>query len=131
MNKTVFTLAAILGFLSVAIGAFGAHGLQALLKDAPDAAQRISWFDLGARYHLIHSVVLLVLAVVYEQLNAKWAKLSAFTFVLGIVVFSGSLYAMGLSGEKMLGRVTPIGGGLFLVGWMSLAVGVRARSIRE
>ena len=101
---------AILGFLGVAAGAFGAHGLKGSL--APD---RLEIFETAVRYQLIHAVALLVVPSLGAE-KAGWA------FLAGTIVFSGSLYVLVLADQRWLGAVTPIGGLLLLVGWALLAV---------
>jgi uncharacterized membrane protein YgdD (TMEM256/DUF423 family) len=108
------TASGISGFLAVALGAFGAHGLQARLADAADGAKRLSWWQTAAHYHLMHAfglVVALILA------RAPQARFAGFGFVVGTLLFSGSLYVMALGGPRWLGAVTPFGGAAFLVGW--------------
>jgi uncharacterized membrane protein YgdD (TMEM256/DUF423 family) len=109
---------ALMAFLGVAIGAFGAHGLKPFLSE-----HMLTVFETGVRYHLIHALGMLSagLSLVYVPLRQfKWA---GWAFSLGIVLFSGSLYAMSLSGARGLGMLTPFGGLCFLVGWSLLARG--------
>lgn len=109
-------IAAIIGFLGVALGAFGAHGLEKM-QIAPDQlALRIKWWDTASRYHLIHAAVLVALA--FQTPLRVWAWR---LFIGGITVFSGTLYIMGVTGIKWLGAITPIGGLLLLGGWVVLA----------
>lgn len=116
-------LAAVSGFLAVAMGAFGAHGLKAVL----DAAM-LSAYQTGAHYHLVHSVVLLATAIWMERHPLKATRISAACFLLGMLLFSGSLYVMAITNVKALGMVTPIGGVFLLAGWSSLAwAGYQAR----
>jgi len=103
------------GFLAVALGAFGAHGLQARLADAADAAKRLSWWQTAAHYHLIHALGLAVVALVCARVPQ--ARYAGFGFVVGTLLFSGSLYAMALGAPRWLGAVTPLGGAAYLVGW--------------
>jgi uncharacterized membrane protein YgdD (TMEM256/DUF423 family) len=113
MNSTLaIRIAAITGFLAVALGAFGAHGLEAKLI----ANGRVDTWHTAALYHLVHSVVLLALA-----LRGSVAKLPFVLFGAGILIFSGSLYALALSNVKILGAITPIGGLCLLGGWLALA----------
>jgi uncharacterized membrane protein YgdD (TMEM256/DUF423 family) len=109
------TASGISGFLAVALGAFGAHGLQARLADAADAAKRLSWWQTAAHYHLMHALALAVVAFVIA--HAPQARYAGVGFVVGTVLFSGSLYVMALGGPRWLGAVTPLGGAAFLVGW--------------
>lgn len=114
-------LAAVLGFVGVALGAFGAHGLEDVAS-----AEELAWWRTASLYHLLHVAPLLVLDALPRRGPAvAWAGRS---FVAGIVVFAGSLYAMGLGGPRVLGAVTPVGGVLLLAGWVLLALSAgRAR----
>jgi len=109
------------GALAVAMGAFGAHGLETSLAEAVDGAKRIGWWETAAQYHLIHSVVLVGVAWLLEKREGRAPKIAAWAFVLGVLLFSGSLYAMTLTNITALGMVTPIGGTAFIVGWGALA----------
>jgi uncharacterized membrane protein YgdD (TMEM256/DUF423 family) len=109
------TASGISGFLAVALGAFGAHGLQARLADAADAAKRLSWWQTAAHYHLLHALALAVVAFVIA--HAPQARYAGVAFAVGTLLFSGSLYVMALGGPRWLGAVTPFGGAAFLVGW--------------
>jgi uncharacterized membrane protein YgdD (TMEM256/DUF423 family) len=105
----------ILGFLGVGLGALGAHGIKTWLVDAPDAAKRIEWWEIGVRYHLVHALFVLVCAALGAS---AWATRLA---VAGVVLFSGSLYLMTLSGMAMpFAAITPFGGVLFLAAWAML-----------
>jgi len=107
------------GFLAVALGAFGAHGLQARLAEVADGAKRLSWWQTAAQYHLMHALALgLVALLVAHVPRARYAGVA---FILGTLLFSGSLYAMALGGPRWLGAVTPLGGLGFLAGWAILA----------
>ncbi len=110
--------AAVFGFLAVALGAFGAHGLKNRLS-----ADMMAVYETAVQYHFYHSFALLAVALLL-QLGVQHAALraAAWLFGLGIVVFSGSLYALALSGVKVLGAITPIGGLMFLIAWACLAV---------
>jgi uncharacterized membrane protein YgdD (TMEM256/DUF423 family) len=104
----------VFGFLAVALGAFGAHGLQDLLvKNA-----RIATWETAAHYHLAHSVVLLLIAALQPFRRAAWWLMLA-----GVVIFSGTLYAYALTNLKWLGAITPFGGVSLLAGWLALALG--------
>ena len=117
MNRSLTVLASVLGFLGVALGAFGAHGVKGFLADAPDAAARLAWWDTASKYHLIHALAVGLAAVLAAHVEGLTPKLAAWLFTLGIILFSGSLYAMTLSNVKVLGAVTPVGGLLLLAGW--------------
>ena len=118
MARPILMSGALMAFLGVAIGAFGAHGLKPFLSE-----HMLTVFETGVRYHLIHALGMLSagLSLVYVPLRQfKWA---GWAFFLGIVLFSGSLYAMSLSGARGLGMLTPFGGLCFLMGWSLLARG--------
>ena len=114
--KTFFLLGALFGGLGVAIGAFGAHGLRASLSP-----QDLATFEIGVRYQLFHALALLAVAWAGTQWSTTSVSLAGWAFTVGIVVFSGSLYTLVLTGQRWLGAVTPIGGVAFLVGWGLLA----------
>lgn len=117
MDRTFLLIGAVLGFLGVALGAFGAHGLRSRLS--PDM---LAVFETGVRYQMYHVFALLVVAAVIGHIgNARLLSLAGWSFVVGIVVFSGSLYALALTGTGALGAITPIGGLAFLIGWALLA----------
>jgi uncharacterized membrane protein YgdD (TMEM256/DUF423 family) len=113
VNVPSFRLAAALGFLAVALGAFGAHALKGMLQINGTTAV----WETAVLYHFMHAVVLLVLAT---QPGASRATSSL--FVAGIMLFSGSLYLLALTNAKWLGAITPLGGLCFLAGWFCLAV---------
>lgn len=110
--------AAISGAAGVALGAFGAHALKAQLQ----AAGSESTWDTAVQYHLIHAVALLVLAFWARSVPAMASSVttSGWLFVVGIVLFSGSLYGLALGGPRWLGPVTPLGGLAFIAGWLWL-----------
>lgn len=113
MNSTLaLRIAALFGFLAVALGAFGAHGLKATLE----LHGTVAIWQTAALYHLVHAVVLLTLAQ-----RETPPRLSFFCFVAGIAIFSGSLYVLAVTNMKWLGAITPIGGLGLLAGWASLA----------
>jgi len=113
VNVPIFRLAAALGLLAVALGAFGAHALKGALQSNETTA---IW-ETAVLYHFIHAVVLLVLAT---RPGAGGAASSL--FVAGIVLFSGSLYLLALTNVKWLGAITPLGGLCFLAGWSCLVI---------
>jgi uncharacterized membrane protein YgdD (TMEM256/DUF423 family) len=104
-------VAGIAGFLGVALGAFGAHLLKSRLS--PDL---LAIWQTGVLYHLIHAAALLALAL-YGRVSGSDIRFGAAAFALGILIFSGSLYALCLTGVRALGAVTPLGGLAFLAGW--------------
>ncbi len=117
--------AGLMGGLGVLIGAFGAHGLEDyLVKSGLSSellAKRLVQFDVGARYHLVHAVVLL--ALVNVALLSNRARLFAFVLLTaGIVMFSGSLYLLVITNTPWLGAITPLGGVSWIVAWATIAV---------
>ncbi len=113
---TFLIIVAISGFLAVSLGAFGAHGLESILE--PDL---LATYQTGVEYHFYHTLALFGVAILAKQHNdAGMLRLSGIMFTLGIIVFSGSLYLLAISGIRWLGAVTPIGGLAFLVAWAAL-----------
>jgi uncharacterized membrane protein YgdD (TMEM256/DUF423 family) len=112
-NSTAFRIAAVLGFLGVGLGAFGAHGLKHMLTENGTLA---IW-EKAVFYHFIHTVVLLLLAYRAPLQRGPWL-----CFFAGIVIFSGSLYLLALTNVKLLGAITPFGGVSFMMGWLWLAI---------
>ena len=113
-QKTFLLATAINGLLAVAIGAFGAHGLQGILDQA--AAKT---YQTGVEYHFFHTLALFGVS----QLTAsRFSRLAGWSFVIGILLFSFSLYLLAITGIKILGVITPFGGTLFLIGWGCLVM---------
>ena len=138
MRRVLLIGSGLLGASAVGLGAFGAHGLEALIASAPDLTQRLGWWHTAVAYHLPHAGMLAVCAALYPapcsascptppNSNTRgrlW--LSAGGFVLGVVLFCGTLYAMALGAPRWFGAITPIGGLSLIVGWLALAaVGVK------
>ena len=119
--KPLLFLGAINGFLAVALGAFGAHGLRSKLADLPDFARRLEWWDTASRYHLTHALFIVACALVSQQLPGRLPVQAAWAAFAGILLFSGSLYVMTLTGLRALGAVAPIGGLFLLAAWVLLA----------
>jgi uncharacterized membrane protein YgdD (TMEM256/DUF423 family) len=109
-------IAGINGALAVAAGAFGAHGLQGRLD-----AHALQVFETGARYHMYHALAIGLAAYAIRGASAGAAQAAAVFFLAGIVLFSGSLYLLALTGVTKLGIVTPFGGLAFIAGWVALA----------
>jgi uncharacterized membrane protein YgdD (TMEM256/DUF423 family) len=123
MERIFLILSGAFGALGVALGAFGAHGLRAHLAALADGADRRAWWETAAHYHLVHALALGLAAMVVGKREGSTAGvISGWCFAGGILLFSGSLYAMTLTGIRALGAVTPFGGLLFMVGWVSVAV---------
>ena len=113
-----FATGALLCGLGVLLGAFGAHGLQSRLT-----AEMLATYEIGVRYHISHSLGLLAVAWATSRWPNAWTGSAGWLFVAGIVVFSGSLYLLAISGARWLGAITPVGGLCLVAGWVALAVG--------
>ena len=107
---------ALFAALSVAFGAFGAHGLKAKVS-----LEDLAIFETGAKYHMYHSLGLIFIGLVMAKIDTVLMRVSGFAMAGGIVVFSGSLYALVLTQNRWLGAITPIGGGLLILSWLLLA----------
>lgn len=116
MDRLFFALGALFGATGVAAGAFGAHALKSRL--APDL---LAVFETAARYQMLHALALLAAAWAVSRWPGRRARWAGACFAAGILVFSGSLYAMTLSGVRALGAITPVGGVLLIAGWLLLA----------
>ena len=108
--------------ISVLLGAFGAHALKTRLT--PEMMQI---YQIGVEYQFYHALGLLFAGIIGFQIGSKWVNRSAIFLGIGIILFSGSLYLIALSGIKAIGAITPIGGLSFVAGWISLAIGVWKR----
>jgi uncharacterized membrane protein YgdD (TMEM256/DUF423 family) len=115
-------LGAISAFIAVLAGAFGAHALKAQL--APDL---LPVFETGARYQFFHALALILVGLALQRAPRPALRWAGWLFVAGTVLFSGSLYALALSGVRALGAITPLGGLCFLAGWIAMAAGLRDR----
>ena len=115
MTKTWLLAAGASGFLCVALGAFGAHGLKDML-----GAYEKSIYETAVLYQMFHTLALLGVGILQHCLPKCNFNLAGWSLILGIVIFSGSLYLLAITGQKWLGAVTPIGGTAFLVGWGAL-----------
>ena len=109
-------LGAVLAALAVVLGAFGAHGLRARLSP-----QDLETFEVGVRYQMYHALALIVVSWAIAHWEAGTAITAGWFFVAGILLFSGSLYVLVITGPRWLGAITPIGGVAFIVGWLLLA----------
>ena len=117
MDRTFLFIGALLGGVGVGLGAFGAHGLKGRLSQ-----EMLAVFETGVRYQMYHALALLVLGAMMTRLEGRAVVVAGWSFTAGILIFSGSLYALALSGVTMLGAITPIGGAAFLAGWLALAI---------
>jgi uncharacterized membrane protein YgdD (TMEM256/DUF423 family) len=119
MHKTFLITASILGALAVVLGAFGAHSLK---KFVP--AESISSFETGVRYQVYHCFALLLTGILFEKFPGSWMTYAGYSFIIGIILFSGSLYlltalkATGTVGLSGIGIITPFGGLFFIAGWV-------------
>jgi uncharacterized membrane protein YgdD (TMEM256/DUF423 family) len=118
VDRVFAGLGALSAFLAVAAGAFGAHALRARLS--PDL---LAVFETAARYQMYHALGLLAVAWMVTRWPGPWPARAGWLFVAGTVLFSGSLYALALTGVRWLGAITPLGGAAFLAGWLCLAWG--------
>ena len=130
MYKNFLQWAAVLGALAVALGAFGAHSLKQYVP-----VETISTFETGVRYQFYHVFALLLAGVLWERFPGKWMRYAGYCFLIGILLFSGSLYLLtflkatntiGLTG---LGIITPFGGVFFIVVWICLLLGIRSKAL--
>jgi uncharacterized membrane protein YgdD (TMEM256/DUF423 family) len=117
LARHLIAAGALSALLGVALGAFGAHGLKRRLT--PDM---LAVFEVGVRYQLVHALGLIALGAALPQLAPGPVRWAGMLFVLGSVVFSGSLYLLSLSGRRWLGAVTPLGGLAMIVGWLWIAL---------
>ena len=119
MSKTIIMAASVFLALAVAIGAFGAHGLKSHLS-----TEMLVTYKTGVEYHFYHALGLLLVGVLAYLMPSSYLRLSAIFLSLGIILFSGSLYVLAVSGIKWLGAITPLGGVSFIAGWVLLFVAV-------
>lgn len=118
MTRVFFLIAAALGFLGVAGGAFGAHTLKGTLDP-----EHLAVFEIGIRYQMYHVFALGLAGWALQKYQSVLFERAGWFFVAGVALFSGSLYIMALTGLRWLGAITPVGGMAFLVGWLSLFLG--------
>jgi uncharacterized membrane protein YgdD (TMEM256/DUF423 family) len=118
MEKLFFILAAILGGLGVALGAFGAHTLESRIS-----RDLLETFEIGVRYHFYHALALIAVVVAIGRWpGSNLPVIAGWFFIAGILIFSGSLYILALTGIRWLGAITPIGGVALIAGWVCLAL---------
>ena len=117
MQRIFFSLGAGFALLSVATGAFAAHALKARLS-----TEMLAMFEIGARYQMYHALGLIAVAWAFSQWNSQLILAAGWLFVIGIAIFSGSLYMLSLTGIRQLGAITPIGGLALIVGWFCLVL---------
>lgn len=112
MNNRWLSIAAVFGFLGVAMGAFGTHGLKSILT--PDL---LTIFETGSRYCLIHAVVLLAVSILHQIQPSSLINRAGWLFSFGILIFSGTLWTLAITNTRWLGAITPVGGLCLLLGW--------------
>lgn len=117
MSHTLFGLGSLSALIAVAAGAFGAHALESRLE--PDL---LAVFETGARYQMVHALGLLAVALASARWPSALWSWAGWSFVVGSILFAGSLYALALSGQRWLGAITPFGGVCFLAGWALAAI---------
>ncbi|QCS50513.1 DUF423 domain-containing protein [Picosynechococcus sp. PCC 11901] len=119
MTRFFLVIAPILAGLAVAAGAFASHGLKGTLD-----ANALDIWETAAKYQMYQAIALLLVGLfsVQGSFPKSWLNGAGIAFIVGIVLFSGSLYALSLSGVKILGAITPLGGAAFLIGWICLAI---------
>ncbi|MCG9697267.1 DUF423 domain-containing protein [Shewanella sp. Isolate11] len=126
MRKGFFLIAALSGFLAVALGAFAAHGLKSVTTP-----EMIAIFNLGVEYQFYHTFALIAVAFCSHWIRSRLLDWAGYLFIVGIMLFSGSLYLYALIGAKWTGPVTPMGGVCFLVGWLCIAVAMWRHRVVE
>lgn len=113
--RTWLLIAALSGFVAVALGAFAAHGLQGRLE-----TKELAWIDTGLRYQMFHALALIGVALLSREAASAALQIAGWGFTIGTLVFCGLLYAMALGAPRFLGAVVPLGGLAFLSGWLAL-----------
>ena len=116
----ILLIGSISGLLVVAIGAFGAHGLKDILDDYGKSV-----YDKAVLYQMFHTIAILVLGCINKIQPELNLSLAGWSFLLGILIFSGSLYILSISGIKWLGMITPIGGLFFMIGWILFLIQIK------
>lgn len=126
MHKSFLKIATLLGALSVILGAFGAHSLKQVVSE-----NAVNTFETGVRYQFYHVIALLAAGLLYKDFANKWIRNAGRFFIIGIILFSGSLYvltffvALVKPAASWIGIITPFGGLAFILGWIFLFVGIK------
>ena len=118
-NQIILLSGSVFMALGVLLGAFGAHALKAELS-----TEMLMVYKTGVEYQFYHALGLLIIGTIGFRMDSKWLRWSGIFLITGILLFSGSLYALSISGIKILGAITPVGGLSFVAGWVCLAVGI-------
>lgn len=117
--RSIWLAGAVLGGLGVALGAFGAHGLKKIAS-----AELLQDWETAVRYHMYHALALVGLGLFADRFPASGAGVAAWLWLAGVAIFSGTLYAMTLTGARWLGAITPIGGVALIAGWIAFVVAI-------
>ncbi len=120
MSKLFLISGSVIAGLGVAIGAFGAHALKAILE----ANNRLETFETGVKYQFYHALALIILGLIMQKFDHRMFVWSGYSYLAGIIIFSGSLYILSLTGVGKWGAVTPLGGLAFILGWVFLIIGL-------
>lgn len=129
MHKAFLQIGTVLGALSVALGAFGAHALKRMVSESA-----VNIFETGVRYQFYHVFALVITAILYREFSNKWMLWSGNLFIAGIILFSGSLYILTYlkaavrPGFDWVGAITPVGGLAFIAGWICMLVAILKQS---
>ena len=127
MNRRFFVIGSLFGALGVALGAFGAHGLEERLS-----SDALSTYQTAARYQMYHALALLAVTYAATRWPGSWLpKAAGWSFVVGIILFSGSLYLLSLTDVGWLGAIAPLGGAALIIGWLCLALAAWTGSVRR
>lgn len=118
MLKLTLIFSAISGMLSVGIGAFGAHAFKARLE----TTGQLATYQTAVQYQFYHTLALLAIGLLMTKYSSQWLTNASYSMMVGIIIFSGSLYVLSLSGAKWLGAITPLGGLAFILGWGCLLI---------
>jgi uncharacterized membrane protein YgdD (TMEM256/DUF423 family) len=118
-NRNILAVGAIFMALAVLLGAFGAHALKPSLSP-----EMLAVYKTGVEYQFYHALGLLIIGLIGFHIDSKWLRRSGLLLTIGILIFSGSLYVLSLTGIKVIGAITPIGGVSFVAGWICLSIGI-------
>jgi uncharacterized membrane protein YgdD (TMEM256/DUF423 family) len=125
VSRIFLLLSSLLGASGVAFGAYASHGLKSWAS-----VTQVEYFQLAVTYQLLHAITLLAVSIVAFFISNRWIISSQISFVLGIILFSGSLYLYVFTGTKMLGMITPIGGLFLIIAWLMFAVSLFRKSTK-
>jgi uncharacterized membrane protein YgdD (TMEM256/DUF423 family) len=123
-SHEVIRTASVFGLLAIVIGTFGAHSLENILVEN----NRVETFETALQYHFYHTLALLFISVLFQYKSNSYLKWVVYLFVIGIVIFSGSLYVLALTNITLLGAITPFGGLSFIAGWIVLFLSAKEKN---